>query len=74
MKKLFFLAAFATAIIFTSCKKEYTCSCIIMDDTGTKTTKEKTFESSKKEDATSDCENNKIIQESPMEHNTCKLK
>ena len=74
MKKTFLLIMFALAGIFTSCKKEYTCVCVIMNDIGQKTTNEATFESRKKEDAVSDCENNKVILQQPMEQNTCKLK
>ena len=65
---------FALAGIFTSCKKDYTCVCVIMNDTGQTTTKEATFQKAKKEDAIADCENNKIIQQHVMEQNTCKLK
>lgn len=74
MKKLFFLAAFIIACS-SACKKEYTCTCMIINDTGNQiSTEEATFKKSNKSDAASACKNNEIIASKPMEQAKCELK
>lgn len=74
MKKLFFLAAVIITCV-SACKKEYTCTCRITNDTGNQiTTEEATFKKSNKSDAESACKNNEIISPKPMEQAKCELK
>lgn len=76
MKKLFFVTAIISIIICGSaCKKEYTCTCRIINDTGNQiATEEATFKKSNKSDAESACKNNEIITAKPMEQAKCELK
>ena len=67
--------AFICLVIASSCKREYICTCKIINDTGQEIdSKEIAFKKSNNTDAQSACENNELIEVRSMEQAKCSLK